>query len=180
SLTDGWRSGAAKKIWDATFGPLKAANFGIPGDRTQHVLWRLQNGELDGIPPPRVVVLLVGTNNLGPNEPEPPSGAIAGIGAILKQIHRKSETTKVLLLGVFPRGEKPEDPLRAAVKDINDAIATFDDLGKTVRFLDLGEKFLAPGGLLLRELMPDFLHLSGKGYQVWADAIREPLDTLLR
>jgi lysophospholipase L1-like esterase len=180
SITDGWRNGAAKKIWDATFGPMKAANFGISGDRTQHVLWRLENGEFDGTPAPKVVVLMIGTNNIGQKDPEPPSSAIAGIEAILKLIHKKSETTKVLLLGVFPRGEKPDHPHRALVKEINTAIAKFDDEGKSVRFLDIGEKFQEPDGRLTKEVTPDFLHLSEKGYQIWADAIKDPLAALLR
>jgi lysophospholipase L1-like esterase len=179
SITDGWRNGAAKKIWDASFAPLKAANFGISGDRTQHVLWRLQNGEFDGDPMPKVVVLMIGTNNIGQKDPELPSSAIAGVDAILKFIRRKSESTKVLLLGVFPRGEKPDHPHRALVKEINAAIEKFDD-GKTVKFLDIGEKFLQPDGSLTREIMPDFLHLSEKGYRIWADAIQEPLADLLK
>jgi len=128
SITDGWRNGAAKKIWDATFAPLKAANFGMSGDRTQHVLWRLQNGEFDGVTLPKVVVLLIGTNNIGQKDsPEPAASAVAGVGAILRLIHQKSERTKVLLLGVFPRGEKPDHALRALVKETNAGIAQFDD-----------------------------------------------------
>jgi lysophospholipase L1-like esterase len=179
SITDGWRNGAAKKIWDETFLPLKAANFGISGDRTQHVLWRLKNGEFEGSPAPKVVVLMIGTNNIGQKDPEPPSSAIAGIDAILKHIHQKSETTKVLLLGVFPRGEKPDHPHRALVKEINAAISKFDEGAKTVKFLDIGERFLQPDGLIPKDIMPDFLHLSAKGYQIWADAIKEPLESLL-
>lgn len=181
SITDGWRNGAAKKIWDATFAPMKAANFGISGDRTQHVLWRLQNGEFEGITLPKVVVLMIGTNNIGQKDnPEPPASAIAGVHAILKTIHQKSEMTKVLLVGVFPRSEKPDQPLRAGVKEINAGIAKFDDGGKTVKFLDIGEKFLQPDGTLTQEIMPDFLHLSEKGYQIWAGAIQEPLAALLK
>ncbi|HLY74885.1 MAG TPA: GDSL-type esterase/lipase family protein [Planctomycetota bacterium] len=179
SITDGWRNGAAKQIWDETFGPMKAANFGISGDRTQHVLWRLKNGEWEGSAPPKLVVLMIGTNNIGQKDPEPPSSAVAGIDAILKFIHQKSETTKVLLLGVFPRGEKPDHPHRALVKELNAAIAKFDD-GKSVTFLDIGEKFQQPDGSLSKDIMPDFLHLSPKGYQIWADAIKEPVAALLR
>jgi len=180
SMTDGWRNGAAKKIWDATFGPMKPVNFGISGDRTQHVLWRLQHGEFDIEPPPKVVVLMIGTNNIGQESPEPPTSAVAGIEAILKLIHQKSESTKVLLLGVLPRGERPDHPLRAKVKELNAAIAKLDDDGRTVKVLDLGEKFLQPDGSLSKDLLPDFLHLSEKGYQAWADALKDPLAALLR
>jgi lysophospholipase L1-like esterase len=182
SITDGWRNGAQRKIWDATFAPLKAANFGISGDRTQHVLWRLQNGEFEGLTLPKVVVLMIGTNNIGQTKPppEPAASAIAGIQAIVKEIHKKSASTKILLLGVFPRGEKADHPLRATVKEINATVAKFDDEGKTVKFLDIGEKFLQPDGSILKETMPDFLHLTEKGYQIWADAIKDPLTALLK
>ena len=181
SITDAWRNNPQKKIWDATFGPLKAANFGISGDRTQHVLWRLQHGEFEGLTLPKVVVLMIGTNNIGQKDgPEAAASAIAGIQAIVKEIRRKSDHTKILLLGVFPRAEKPDHALRAMVKEINEAAAKLDDEGKSVKFLDLGEKFLQADGSISKEIMPDFLHLSEKGYQIWADAIKEPLTELLK
>jgi len=181
SITDGWRNGKAKPIWDATFAPLKAANFGISGDRTQHVLWRLQNGEFKGNTLPKVVVLMIGTNNIGQKDkPETAASAIAGVDAILKTIHQKSPMTKVLLLGVFPRSEKPDHEFRAVIREINAAISKHDDEGKTVKFLDIGAKFLQADGTLTKEIMPDFLHLSEKGYQIWADAIKEPLAALLK
>jgi lysophospholipase L1-like esterase len=180
SITDAWRNNPARKIWDATFAPLKAANFGISGDRTQHVLWRLQNGEFEGLTLPKVVVLMIGTNNIGQKDPESAASAIAGIQAIVKEIHKKSEKTRILLLGVFPRGEKADNPHRATIKEINAAAAKLDDGGKTLRFLDIGEKFLQPDGTLTKEIAPDFLHLSEKGYQIWADAIKEPLAELLK
>jgi lysophospholipase L1-like esterase len=173
SITDGWR-GKAKPIFESAFGPLKPLNFGISGDRTQHVLWRMQNGELDGLKP-KAAVIMIGTNNIGQKDPEKADSAVAGIRAIVAELHKRSPSTKVLLLGVFPRGEKPEHPLRATIKEINAAAAKLDDGGKTVRFLDIGEKFLQPDGSLAKEIMPDFLHLSEKGYQIWADAIKEPL-----
>jgi lysophospholipase L1-like esterase len=180
SITDAWRNNPARKIWDASIAPLKAANFGISGDRTQHVLWRLQNGEFEGLTLPKVVVLMIGTNNIGQKDPETAASAIAGIQAIVKEIHKKSEKTKVLLLGVFPRAEKASDPLRATIMEINAAAAKLDDGGKTVKFLDIGEKFLEPDGTLTKAIAPDFLHLSEKGYQIWADAIKEPLAELLK
>ncbi|HZE96370.1 MAG TPA: GDSL-type esterase/lipase family protein [Planctomycetota bacterium] len=181
SITDGWRNGPAKKIWDDLFAPLKAVNFGISGDRTQHVLWRLQNGEFEGVTLPKVVVLMIGTNNIGQKDnPESPASAIAGVEAILKLIHQKSERTNVLLLTVFPRGQKPDDPLRAKVKEINAGISKLGDDRKTVKVLDIGDKFLEPDGTIAKEVMPDFLHLTAHGYQIWADAIKEPLAELLK
>src|SRR5262245_21616997 len=142
SITDAWGGeghgkGAGAKIFESEFAPLKAANFGIGGDRTQHVLWRLQNGELDGIQP-KVVMLMIGTNNSGTNTAEE---IAAGITAVVKEIHKRSPQTKVLLLGVFPRGAKP-NPQRDKLKEVNKVIAKLDDGGQTVRYLDIGDKFL--------------------------------------
>ncbi len=179
SITDAWRGGKQKALWELHFAPLKAANFGISGDRTQHVLWRIQNGELEGIAP-KAVVLMIGTNNIGQKDAEAPASAVAGIKAIVKEIQAKTPKTKVLLLGVFPRGEKPDHAHRAQIKEINAEIAKLDDGGKSVKFLDIGGKFLQPDGMISREIMPDFLHLTEKGYQIWADAVKEPLAELMK
>jgi lysophospholipase L1-like esterase len=178
SITDAWR-GKPKAIFESAFGAYKPLNFGISGDRTQHVLWRIQNGEMEGLKP-KAVVLMIGTNNIGQSNPEAPKSAIAGVEAIVKEIHKRSASTKVLLLGVFPRAEKPDNAIRAQVKEINAEIAKLDDGGKTVQYLDIGEKFLQPDGSISKEIMPDFLHLSEKGYQIWADAIKEPLAKLMK
>jgi len=181
SITDGWRNNPQRKIFDATFGPLKAANFGLSGDRTQHLLWRLQHGEFEGLTLPPVVVLMIGTNNIGQKDnPEPPASAVAGIQAIVKEIRKKSDHAKILLLGVFPRGQKPEDPFRGMIKEINAAAAKLDDEGKSVKFLDIGEKFLQPDGTISKEIMHDYLHLTEKGYQIWADAIKDTLVEMLK
>jgi lysophospholipase L1-like esterase len=179
SITDAWRSGKQKAIWDERFAPLKAANFGISGDRTQHLLWRLQNGELDGIAP-KVAVLMIGTNNIGQKDPETMASAFAGIRAVVAEIHKRSPKTKVLLQAVFPRSEKPDHPLRAVIKEINFNLKNLDDGGKTVKFIDFGAKFLQPDNTISKEIMPDFLHLSEKGYRIWADEIKEPLAELLK
>jgi lysophospholipase L1-like esterase len=179
SITDGWRSGG-RAVWDERFAPLKAANFGLSGDRTQHLLWRLQNGELDGIRP-RAVVLMIGTNNVGQKkDPEPAASASAGVGAVVAEIRKRQPQARVLLLGVFPRGERPDDPLRGQVREINEAIRRLDDGGRAVRYLDIGAAFLQPDGTISREIMGDFLHLTPRGYAIWADAIREPLARLLK
>ena len=172
SITAGW--GGQKNIWEKSFGEFKPANFGIGGDRTQHVLWRITNGELDGIKP-KAVVLMIGTNNSGSDSAE---SIASGITKIVETIRAKLTGTKVLLLAVFPRGEKPS-PTREKLKQVNGIIAKLDD-GKNVFYLDIGEKFLQPDGTLTREIMPDFLHLSAKGYQIWADAITPKLAELTK
>lgn len=182
SITDAWggeghnpnAAGTAK--FKEEFLPLKAANFGIGGDRTQHVLWRLQNGEMDGIQP-KVVMLMIGTNNS--NGKDNTAQEIAdGVTAIVKEIHKRSPKTKVLLLAVFPRGMKP-NPQREKIKQVNEIISKLDDGGKTVKYLDIGDKFLEADGTLPKEIMPDFLHLSPKGYGIWTDAVKGPIHELL-
>jgi lysophospholipase L1-like esterase len=177
SITDSWR-GTGQAVWNERFAPLKAANFGLSGDRTQHLLWRLQNGELDGIQP-RLVVLLIGTNNIGQKDPEPPPSAVAGIGAVVGELRRRLPKARILLLGVFPRGERPDDPLRAQIKEVNAGASHLAD-GRTVVFLDIAGAFLEKDGTITREMMPDYLHLSPKGYERWANAIREPVARLLK
>jgi lysophospholipase L1-like esterase len=187
SITDAWGGeghpprAAGTKVFETEFGALKAANFGIGGDRTQHVLWRLQNGELDGIKP-KVVMLMIGTNNS--NGKDNTAEEIAdGITAIVKEIHKRSSSTRVLLLGVFPRANRqtPEDNMAQMdkIKKVNAIVSKLDDGGKTVKYLDIGDKFLAEGGTIPRDIMPDQLHLSAKGYQIWADAVKGPIKELL-
>jgi len=174
SITDGWNG--KKPIYEKAFGAYKPLNFGIGGDRTQHVLWRMENGEFDGIKP-KVMMLMIGTNNTGGDTAE----AIAkGITAIVELTRKKSPTTKVLLLAVFPRGASAtNNPARVKIKAINEIIAKLDDGGKTVKFLDIGDKFLEKDGTLTKEIMPDFLHLSNKGYEIWAEAVGPTLKEMM-
>lgn len=170
SITQGWGD---NDVWKRYYGPRNAANFGIGGDRTQHVLWRLQNGEVDVIRP-KVTVLMIGTNNLGSNTPDE---IAEGVTAIVKTLRAKLPETKILLLGIFPRAEKPS-PVREQIQAINSQIAKLDD-GKTVKYLDIGPKFLESDGTISKDVMPDFLHLSQKGYMIWADAIEPTLWSML-
>ena len=183
SITDAWGGeghnpkAAGAKVFEKEFLPLKAANFGIGGDRTQHVLWRLQNGELDGIHP-KVAMLMIGTNNSNGMDNTAEEIA-AGIKAIVAEIHKKSPMTKVLVLGIFPRGKDPSventKKQREKLKAVNTIVAKLDDGGKTVKYLDIGDKFVQPDGMISQEIMPDSLHLSEKGYHIWADAVKGPI-----
>jgi len=184
SITQGWNGKDAKKIWDERFAKWKPANFGIGGDRTQHVLWRITEGkELENVDP-KVIVLMIGTNNVGSNSAEEIAD---GVKAIVGEFRKQKPKAKVLLLGVFPRsGKKPKDPdvaaadeLHPKINAINDIIAKLDD-GKQVTYLDIGGKFLNDKGGLAKATMPDYLHLSGAGYKIWADAIEAKVDEMLK
>lgn len=182
SITDFWRN-RGKKIWDENYAPLHAANFGISADRTQHVLWRLQNGELDGITP-KVVVLLIGTNNTGVETNGAPRNttaeAIQGVTQVVQTLQAKLPHSKILLQGVFPRSDaKGPPPESGVIPQINAALAKLAD-GQRVRFIDFGAKFLGPDGKVAKDLFPDLLHPNEKGYQIWADAIRAPLTEMLK
>ena len=170
SITHGWEGGG-KEVWAQNFGAYKALNLGYGGDRTEHVLWRLDNGELDGYQP-KLLVLMIGTNNTGhrPLVQETPEDTAAGIKAILDKIGQKSPATKVLLLAVFPRGAKPDDALRVRNDKVNALIKGYAD-GQRVIFLDFNKTLLEPDGTLAKEMMPDFLHPQAKGYALWAQAV---------
>lgn len=186
SITDFWARPSptgGKKVWDENFAALKPANFGISADRTQHVLWRLQNGEADGIKP-KVVVLMIGTNNTGLERDgttvrNTTAETIEGVTAVVKTLRAKLPQSKIMLLGIFPRGEKPDYPQRAQIKEVNAAIAKLDD-GKMIRYLDIGSKFLTADGTLTKEIMPDALHPGEKGYEIWAAAIKQPLAEMMK
>ena len=171
SITEGWNN--AKETWEASFGKYQPANFGISGDRTEHVLWRIENGELDGIKP-KVVVLMIGTNNSGANEAV---DITKGVTTIVEKIHQKLPETDILLLAVFPRGPRMKDGVlldntvqMERITAVNAELAKLDN-GKSIRFLDIGPKFLGPDGKIPNEIMPDQLHLSKQGYVIWAEAI---------
>jgi lysophospholipase L1-like esterase len=181
SITDFWRN-RGSNVWNQYYAPMHAANFGISGDRTQHVLWRMDNGELDGIHP-KVVVLMIGTNNTGkerdkktPRNSVPE--AIEGVQAVVADIRTRLPDSKILLLGIFPRGTL-DDPQRAQVALINTVICKLDD-GKMVKFLDIGSKFLDADGTLPKTVMPDLLHPNAHGYQIWADAMNPTLEAMLK
>jgi lysophospholipase L1-like esterase len=176
SITEGW--GKASDIWNEHYGKDDVANFGISGDRTEHVLWRIESGELDRIAP-KVVVLMIGTNNIG----APQEKILAGVTRVVGEIHENLPQSKLLLLAVFPRGADPATPavagMREKIKFVNEGLAKLDDGDKT-RYLDIGPKFLDADGKLPKEIMPDALHPNVRGYQIWADAMQPLLDEMMK
>lgn len=160
-------------VWKQNYEPLNSVNLGFGWDRTENVLWRLEHGELDGASP-KVAVVMIGTNNLEKNKDEEIAD---GIKAICEEIHRRLPTTKILLLGIFPRGQKPGGS-RDRIAHINETIAALDQ-HDGVTFLDFGAKFLNPDGTIEKSIMGDFLHPSPAGYQIWVEAMAPTLAKLL-
>jgi N-acetylglucosamine-6-sulfatase len=176
SITDWWRQEQrGKPVWDRVWAPLKAANFGIAGDTTQGVLWRMLNGELDGFKT-KLIILMLGTNNLRRNDI---ADIAAGDAAIVAEFRKHQPQAKVLILGVFPRGAAADNELRPMIKELNGHLAKLAD-NKSVFYLDIGEKFLAPDGVLSTDIMPDGLHPNLKGYEIWAAATEAKVKELMR
>ncbi|MGE0115546.1 MAG: GDSL-type esterase/lipase family protein [Steroidobacteraceae bacterium] len=174
SITQDWAN--APEVWQEQFGDRRPANFGIAGDTTQNVLWRITaGGELAGLSP-KVVVLLVGTNNYGFND-DSAAEVAHGVKAIVETLHEKLSTSKILLLGILPRDALPDTDFRRRIAQTNQLLRQLAD-GKAVRYLDMGDRFLDADGNIPADLLPDFLHLSKQGYRLWAQAMKPELDAL--
>lgn len=178
SITQYWSDARyGQKVWEKELLPLKAANFGINGDRIQHLLWRIRNGEAQGFQP-RLVILLIGTNNTGYEKDRrtprnSPEEVIEGIGEVARELQQRFPQSRILLLGLLPRG-KAAAPVREQIRTINAGIARLDD-GKRVVFRDIGGAFLNAEGEIPADLMADALHPGEKGYEVFVAAIRDEL-----
>jgi lysophospholipase L1-like esterase len=175
SITQGWGD-VGREVWERHYASLHAVNLGIGGDRTENVLWRLQHGALDG-QAPKVAVLMIGTNNTG-HRAESPETIAAGVKRLVDEIRQRLPGTQVLLLAIFPRGEKPDDFLRGINERVNKIIAGFAD-GRTVHYLDINAALLEPSGTLSRDVMPDHLHPNAAGYAIWQREMDTTLQKLL-
>jgi lysophospholipase L1-like esterase len=162
------------KVWDDFFGKKRVLNMGFGWDRTQNVLWRLDNGEFEGLHP-KYVVLHIGTNNFSgtknARESTPPEVA-EGIKEICARINTKSPDTKIILMAVFPRGASPKDGFRPKIAALNELLAVFAK-EKNITYLDIGPKMLQPDGTLPRDIMGDSVHPTEKGYAIWTAALKE-------
>ncbi|MFO0808955.1 MAG: GDSL-type esterase/lipase family protein [Gemmataceae bacterium] len=166
--------------WKQNFHGWNAANFGWGGDTVQNILWRLHNGELDKVNP-KVVVIMAGTNNIGSagragDDDAKITDIAEGLKAILGVCQEKAPAAAIILMGITPRNDNPA--ARAIVDRVNEKVSQFAN-GKTVRYLNINNKLADHEGKLLDGMSPDRLHLSAKGYQVWADALKPVLTELL-
>ena len=175
SITQGWGN-EGRRVWDTYYGHRRAVNLGFNGDRTEHVLWRLDHGEIDGMSP-KLAVLMIGTNNTGAHH-DPPEETAAGVHAILTTLRTRLPATKILLLGLFPRTASADDPIRRINGTVNDHLRAYAD-NQHIFFMDLSRHFLDVRGRLSQDLMPDFVHPNEHGYQVWADGMEDMIKRLL-
>lgn len=175
SITHGWED-SGLSVWNKYYQSRNAFNLGFGADRTEHVLWRLQNGAVENMQP-KVVVLMIGTNNTG-YRMDPADHTAKGIEAIVKELRQRLPETKILLLAIFPRHLSPYNEMRRRNNMINQQIATLAD-DKSIYFLNINESFMNEQGELNAEIMPDWLHLNEKGYVIWAQAMEEVLSLLM-
>jgi lysophospholipase L1-like esterase len=177
SITERWDMPlwGAQPVWQANMAPRGVLDAGVSGDRTEHLRWRFDHGNLDG-PPPKGVIVLIGTNDLGHGRP--PELAAEGIRAVLIQLRRKLPATRILLLGLWPRGATAADHLRQEVGQVNNLIRNCAD-GHAITYADIGGVLLEPNGVLSTKLSPDLLHFSGAGYERLVPQLNPLIDRLL-
>jgi lysophospholipase L1-like esterase len=173
SITQGWE-GNGSNVWRQFYGSRKALNFGVGGDRTQHVLWRFEQGQLAGLKP-KAAVLMIGTNNSN-GQDNTEAEILEGVLAIVKQIRERLPQTKILVLGIFPRSQT-FSAQRGKILQVNQGLAKVAD-GNMIHYLDFGSQLIEADGSISRAKMPDFLHLSEAGYEIWAQAIEPKLKEL--
>jgi lysophospholipase L1-like esterase len=174
SITHGWEGGG-KKLWDKYYEPRNAVNMGFGGDRTQHVLWRLEHGHLEGISP-KLAVLMIGTNNSN-GEDNTAEEIADGIIAICKKLRAECPKMKILILAIFPRGPEPSEQREKNAKASLLASKIAD--GKMIYYMDINDKFLTKDGFLSKKIMPDYLHPNEEGYKIWAEAIEPKVAELM-
>ena len=174
SITQGWE-GEGKDVWAQYYARRNAVNLGIGGDRTQHVLWRLENGNLEGLKP-KAAVVMIGTNNSN-GEDNSAAQIAEGVSAIVRKLRQRLPDAKILLLAIFPRGENVNHQ-RGKILQVNQVLQKLAD-DKHIFWIDFGHKFVTEEGLIPRSLMPDYLHLSSKAYGMWAESIESSLSSIL-
>jgi|SRR5215472_6163903 len=174
SITERWDLPlwGAKRVWDANLAPRGVLNAGVSGDRTEHLRWRLDHGNLDG-PPPKGAIVMIGTNDLGHGRP--PAEAAEGVRQVLLQLRRKVPSTRILLLGLTPRGAAPWDQLRVAASQVNQMLGSCAD-GQTIWATDIGQPLLDAKGMLSDTLSPDYLHFNAAGYERLAPGLDKWID----
>jgi len=169
SITQGFE-GAGKTAWDTHIAPWGALNLGVSGDRTEHVLWRLQQAPLTRLQP-RSVVLLIGTNNLG-HGTSTAEQTLEGLWAVIRTIRTQVPDARLFVHEIFPRGERFQ-PMRGEIAQINQVLRAHQ--GSDYTCLNTGDQWVRKDGTISAEIMPDYLHLSPQGYEQWAQDLKAKL-----
>lgn len=169
SITHQWET-PGKQVWDIMLAPYNPANFGIGGDHTQHVLWRMEDSKLTTPEDPKLCVIHIGTNNTGHFQgQQDPKNTAEGIKMIADKLIERFPKTHVVVLSIFPRGATVEDPLRKHNDLINAELNKIKS--KNISVVDIGKRYLKEDGTFLDDTAPDLLHFTPKGYMIWAEAI---------
>lgn len=176
SITHAWED-KGLETWNKYYANRNALNLGFSGDRTEHVIWRFQNGAIDDISP-KLAVIMIGTNNTGHRKENPRHTAL-GIKRIIDEIKMRLPSTKILLLDIFPRGGDKENEFRKINSEVNEIIKNYADDESEIFFLSIGDKFLQEDGTLPKSIMPDLLHPNSQGYEIWAEAMEPTIQKLL-
>jgi lysophospholipase L1-like esterase len=171
SITQMWESNG-RNVWNKYYANRKCLNFGVGGDLTQHVLWRFQHGQLDGIKP-EVAVVMIGTNNQGYNE----NDILEGVTAVVNGIRERLPETKIILFGIFPR-DKTFSVRRGKLLQVNQALEKLAD-NNMIFYMDIGSKLIESDGSISTQMMRDALHPGERGYEIWAEAMEPKLKELL-
>jgi beta-glucosidase len=168
SITHAWED-AGKPAWQQHYSHQTSLNLGFAGDRTEHLLWRIQNGEIDGLCP-KILILLIGTNNAG-HRLDSPEEIAAGVNVILDELKKRLPTTKIVLMAIFPRSRNNQKPMRKRVNQTNQLIKQYTD-AKQIIWLDINQHFLTSEDVLLETVMPDLLHPNSAQYWMWAEQVK--------
>jgi len=179
SITQNWE-GPGKAVWAEYYTNRNCLNFGVGGDKTQHVLWRYEHGQLDGLKP-KVAVIMIGTNNSNKNkdgtEECTEADILEGVQLIVKETRERLPDTKIILMGIFPRSANFSTQ-RGKILQVNEALAKLDD-NAHIFYIDIGPQLIENDGTISKSMMRDALHPGEHGYQIWAAAIEPRLKELL-
>lgn len=175
SITQGWET-KGSSVWHEYYDKRKVINMGVSGDRTEHVLWRFQQGQLDGIKA-KAAVVMIGTNNSNKRkdgtEEYSESDILEGVTAIVNEIRKRQPETKIILMAIFPRS-KTFSTQRGRILQVNEALARLDN-GKNIFYLDIGPQLIENDGSIAESMMKDYLHPGEAGYRIWAKAVDQKL-----
>ena len=175
SITQRWEQNG-KAAWEKCILPFNAGNFGIDGDGTEHLLWRIRSSGLGKLFSPQLVALLIGVNNIGGGYL--PNDVILGLTSCVQAIRAQSPSTKILIIGIFPAAKSGSDDVRETIRSVNKGYAALAD-NRQVFFTDIGGAFLEKDGSISETVMEDYLHLTPKGYSIYAKEIKPVIQKLL-